>query len=321
MKLKSVGMLLLGAALSLSAVAQTYPSKSVRLVVPYPAGGGVDAMARPMADRLSKMWGKTVMVDNRPGAATIIGSDHVAKAAPDGLTLLFTTDSGITSNPHLYPTLPFDPLKDLEPVTQLVELPLIVVVNPATKATTMKELVALAKAEPDKLNYASFGGGSQPNLLFETLRVQTGARFTQVPYKGIAPALNSTLAGETQVTLGGATWADYFTTGALRPLAVDRAQRLPQLPHVPTLSEAGFPDLNLRSWFGLFAPRGTPKATLEKIRADVLAVLNDPQFSAKDIVGYGYTAVGSSPADFKAFVQSDYQYKGKMIKAGGIKLE
>ncbi|MBH1963119.1 MAG: tripartite tricarboxylate transporter substrate binding protein [Comamonadaceae bacterium] len=309
------------ASLSVSVAAQTYPGGPVRLVVPYPAGGGVDAMARGVADKLGKMWGKSVMVDNRPGAATIIGTDYVAKSAPDGLTLLFTSDSSITSNPHLYAKLPFDALKDLEPVTQLIDLPLIVVVNPAVKARTMSDLIALAKAQPGKLNYASFGPGSQPNLLFETLRLQTGATIAQIPYKGIAPALNATLAGETEVTLGGANWIGHYKSGTLRPLAVDRAKRIPIMPDVPTFAEAGFPGLNLRSWFGLFAPKGTPQAVLEKVRADVVTMFKDPEFIAKEVTAFGYAEVGSSPKDFKAFVQSDFDYKAKMIKAADIKVE
>jgi len=321
MKLAHVLCLLLATAFGLPAAAQSgYPSGTVRLVVPYPPGGGVDGMARPMAERLSKLWGKPVVIENRAGASTIIGTDVVAKATPDGLTLLFTSDSGITSNPYLYPTMPFDPIKDLAPVTQLIDLHQMVVVHPSVTANTMQELVALAKARPNQLNYGSYGGGSQPNLLFESLRVQTGAQIAHIPYKGIAPAITATLAGEVQMTLGGAaTTGQYFSVGKMKPLAIGRPQRLPQFPDVPTLKEAGFPDIDPRSWFGIFAPAGTPKPLVERIRADVARVLTDPEFSQREIVGKGYTPVGSTPDEFAAFVKADYEYKGKMIKSAGIK--
>ena len=305
-----------------TASAQDFPSGPVRLVVPYPAGGGVDGMARPIADRLTKLWGKPVVVDNRAGGSTIIGSDAVAKAAPDGLTLLFTSDSSITSNPHLFTSMPFDPVKDLVPVTQLIDLHQMVVVHPSVSANTMQELVALAKAKPNELNYGSYGAGSQPNLLFESLRVQTGAQIAHIPYKGIAPAIAATLAGEVQMTLGGAaTTAGHTASGRMKALAIGRAQRLPQHPNVPTLREAGFPDVDPRSWFGIFAPRGTPKAIVEKIRNDVVRVITDPDFDAREITGKGYTAVGSTPDEFAAFVRTDLEYKGKMIKSAGIKAE
>jgi len=315
-------LLAVSAALFANAGAQEFPSGPVRLVVPYPAGGGVDGMARPIADRLSKLWGKPVVVDNRAGGSTIIGSDAVAKAAPDGLTLLFTSDSSITSNPHLFANMPFDPVRDLVPVTQLIDLHQMVVVHPSVTAGTMQELVALAKAKPNELNYGSYGAGSQPNLLFESLRVQTGAQIAHIPYKGIAPAITATLAGEVQMTLGGAaTTAAHTASGRMKALAIGRAQRLPQHPNVPTLREAGFPDIDPRSWFGIFAPRGTPKAIVEKIRNDVVRVITDPDFDAREITGKGYTAVGSTPDEFAAFVRSDLEYKGKMIKSAGIKVE
>lgn len=325
MKLQRIVSIAISALLfaaTATASAQDFPSGPVRLVVPYPAGGGVDGMARPIADRLTKLWGKPVVVDNRAGGSTIIGSDAVAKAAPDGLTLLFTSDSSITSNPHLFTSMPFDPVKDLVPVTQLIDLHQMVVVHPSVSANTMQELVALAKAKPNELNYGSYGAGSQPNLLFESLRVQTGAQIAHIPYKGIAPAIAATLAGEVQMTLGGAaTTAGHTASGRMKALAIGRAQRLPQHPNVPTLREAGFPDVDPRSWFGIFAPRGTPKAIVEKIRNDVVRVITDPDFDAREITGKGYTAVGSTPDEFAAFVRTDLEYKGKMIKSAGIKAE
>ena len=194
-----LSILLPGAA----AVAQEFPSRLVRLVVPYPAGGGVDGLARPLAERLGRMWNQSVIIENKPGASTMIGGETVARAPADGYTLLFTSDSSITSNPHLFKKMPFDPIKDLVPVTQLIDLHQMVLVHPSVSAASMPELVALAKQKPNALNYGSYGIGSQPHLLFEMLRKETGAQIQQISYRGIAPAITATLAGEVQMTLGG----------------------------------------------------------------------------------------------------------------------
>ena len=322
MKFARLVLIAFATVLCAAAHAQEFPGKPVRIVVPYPPGGGVDGMARPIADRLSRLWNQPVVVENKPGASTIIGSDFVAKAAPDGLTLLFTSDSSITSNPHLYPKMPFDPVKDLAPVTQLIDLFQMVVAHPSVPAGTMQELVALAKAKPGTLNYGSYGSGSQPNLLFEALKAQTGISIAHIPYKGIAPALTAAVAGEVQLTMGGtATSRGYFVAGRLKPLAIARAQRLPALPEVPTLREAGFPDIDPKPWFGLFAPAGTPAAILEKIQKDVYTVITEPEFDKREMTGKGYGPVGSTPAEFAAFIKTDLEYKGRLIKLSGAKAE
>jgi len=307
-------------ALCHTASAQDYPSATVRLIVPYPPGGGVDGLARPLAEQLSVLWGKTVIVENKAGAATIIGSEFVAKAKPDGLTLLFTSDSSITSNPHLYVSMPFDPLKDLVPVTHLIDLYQMVVVHPSVKANTLKEFVALAKSQP--LNYGSYGSASQPNLLFEALKLETGIQLTHIPYKGIAPAIMATLAGEVQTTLGGAaTTGQYFKTGRMKPLAINAPMRSALHPDVPTLKEAGFPEIGPRSWFGLFAPRGTPADIVEKISRDVSKVMTNQAFDAAQVSGKGYQGATSSPKAFAEFIEQDYTQKGRVIKGVGIKLD
>jgi tripartite-type tricarboxylate transporter receptor subunit TctC len=320
MKAKLIALLF--AVVSAGVQAQEFPARPVRIVVPYPPGGGVDGMARPLADRLTKLWGQSVLVDNKPGAATQIGGDFVAKAPADGYTLLLTTDQTITSNPHLYPKMPFDPLKDLVPVTQLIDLHQMVVAHPSVAASTMQELVALAKAKPGSLNYGSYGSGSQPHLLFEGLRAQTGAQIAHIPYKGIAPALTAAIAGEVQLTLGGAaTTRGHFQTGRLKPLAIARQERLSLYPDVPTLREAGFPDIDPRPWYGIFAPRATPRALVERIQKDTAAVLAEPEFREREVVGKGYTGVGSTPDAFEAFVRGDLEYKGRLIRLSGAKAE
>ncbi len=289
---------------------------------PPPPGGGGDALARIISPKLAEVVKQPVVVENKPGASTIIGSDFVAKAAPDGLTLLFTSDSSITSNPHLYPKMPFDPIKDLAPVTQLIDLYQMVVAHPSLGAGTMQELVALARVKPGTLNYGSYGSGSQPNLLFEALKAQTGISIAHIPYKGIAPALTATVAGEVQLTMGGtATSRGYFAAGRLKPLAIARAQRLPALPEVPTLRESGFPDIDPKPWFGLFAPAGTPAAIIDKIQKDVRSVITEPEFDQREMTGKGYGAVGSTPAEFTQFIKTDFEYKGRLIKLSGAKAE
>lgn len=317
-------LVILTAYFSQAANAQTFPSGTVRLVVPYAAGGGVDAMARLLAERLSGVWGKQVIVENKPGAGTIIGTDYVAKAPPDGLTLLVTTDSSITSNPHLYRKLPFDPMKDLVPVTQLVDLYQMIVVPDSVKADTLKEFVALAKSDPQPMSYGSYGAGSQPNLLFEALKLEAGIPLTHVPYKGMMPAIQATLSNEVQITLGGSkTTGQFFVAGGrrLKPLALSAPQRFQDAPQVPTLKEAGFPDLEFRAWFGMLAPRGTPQPVVDKISHDVAQILADPEFEKVQITDKGLRRVGSTPAQFAEYIRTDYEQKKKIIERLGIKIE
>jgi tripartite-type tricarboxylate transporter receptor subunit TctC len=304
------------------ALAQDFPARIVKLVVPYPPGGGVDGLARPFADRLGKIWGQTVIVENKPGASTMIGGADVARSPADGHTLFFTTDSSITSNPHLFKTMTYDPIKELAPVTQLIDLHQLVLVHPSVSANSMQELVALAKAQPEKLNYGSYGVGSQPHLLFEMLQKQTGIKIQQISYRGIAPAITAVIAGEVQMTLGGVSVAaGHIAAGRLKPLALSRATREKTLPNTPTLSEAGFPNIDPRSWFGLFAPANTPQAVVAKIQRDVATVLNEPEFKARFIDGPGFTGVGSTPATFAAFIADDLAYKKNLIAVTGITAE
>jgi tripartite-type tricarboxylate transporter receptor subunit TctC len=299
--------------------AQDFPSHVVKIVVPYPAGGGVDNLARPIADRLSKAWGQSVIVENKPGAATMIGGQEVARSPADGHTLLLTSDSSITSNPFMYKKMLLDPIKELMPVTQLIELHQFVLVHPSVAANTMQELVDAAKAKPNAMNYGSYGKGSQPHLLFESLAKQTGARIQAVTYKGIAPAITATLAGEVQMTLGSVSVASgHIESKKLKPLAIGRHARLPTHPNVPTLKEAGYPAIEPRSWFGLLAPAGTPPAVVEKIQKAVAAILIEPEDKARFIDRAGHTGVGSTPAEFAKFIADDYAAKKTMIEAAGI---
>lgn len=304
------------------AFAQSYPSKPVRIVVPYPPGGGVDGIARPLADQLSRRWGQPVLVDNRAGAATIIGAEQVAKAAPDGYTLLLTTESTITSNPHMYSKLPYDAVKDLAPVTQLIGLPQMVVAHPSVTANSLQELVALAKSQPGKLNYGSYGSGSQPHLLYEGLKLQAGITLTHVPYKGIAPALQAVLAGEVQLTMAGASVArGHIEAGKLKALAIARKERQALMPNVPTLQEAGYPNIDPQSWFGLFATGGSPREAIDKVYQDVAAIFTEPEFRERHMLQRGFDPVLSTPDEFARFIQEDLRSKAILIQLSGAKAE
>lgn len=310
------------AAVPLAALAQAYPGKPVRIVVPYPPGGGVDGMARPLAERLSAKWGQPVLVENKAGAGTIIGAELVAKAPQDGYMLLLTTESTITSNPHIYPKLPYDPIKELAPVTQLIALPQMVVAHPSVAANSLGELVEFARAKPGQLNYGSYGSGSQPHLLFEGLKAQTGISLAHVPYKGIAPAITAALAGEVQLTMAGASVSrGHIQAGKLKPLAIARKQRLTLMPGVPTLAEAGFAEIDPQSWFGLFVTGGTPREIVAKIHQDVVATFADPEFRDRHMLQRGFDPVLSTPEDFAAFIQEDLKQKARLIKLSGAKAE
>ena len=304
------------------ATGQEFPSRLIKLIVPYPPGGGVDGLARPIAERLGRLWGQSVIIENKPGAATMIGGTEVAHATPDGHTLLFTSDSSITSNPHLFKKMSFDPIKELAPVTQLIDLHQFVLVHPSVSANTMKELVALTKEKPDALNYGSYGKGSQPHLLFEMLGKETGAKIQQISYRGIAPAITAVLAGEVQTTLGSvAVAAGHIEAKKLKALAIGRQARPPSHPEIPTLREAGFPDIEPLSWFGLFAPAGTPLAIVAKIQQAVAAVLNEPEFKARFIDRAGHTGVGSTPSEFAKFIAEETERLSKVVKFAGIKAD
>ncbi|MDH2238412.1 tripartite tricarboxylate transporter substrate binding protein [Pigmentiphaga sp. GD03639] len=314
----------LGVAAAGPAMGQpAWPARPVRIVVPYAPGGGVDVIARALAERLGQKWGRPVIVENKLGAASIIGADAVAKAAPDGHTLLVTSESTITSNPFLYEKLPYDAVRDLAPVSQLVSLPQMVLAHPSVKANSLDELVALAKARPDELNYASMGSGSLPHLLFEGLRHKTGIQITQVPYKGIMPAVTALLGGEVQLAMVGAAIAEpHIRAGKMKPLAIARASRLPSEPNVPTLAEAGYADIDPReSWFGLFATGGTPDAVIQRIHADVKAIAADPEFQQRFVAARGFDPVFSSPAAFTAALRDEMRHKERLIRLTGAKAD
>ena len=314
--------LLLAALLPLPALAQSYPNKTIRIVVPYPAGGGLDVMARLLGDRVSRRTGQPVVIENKPGAGTVIGADFVAKSAPDGYTVMITADTTITLNQYLYAKLPYDPVKDFVPVTQLVQLSQLLVANPGVPAHNLKELIAYAKANPDKLNYASYGSGTPPHLAMETLKNITGIAITHVPYKGLPQAVPAVLANEVQLTFSGAASSmAHIKGGRLRALAIGGKNRLPIMPEVPTFTETGFPEVPANTWFGLFTPAGAPREVVAKLHGEFKAAISDPEFVQKEVVAKGYELSANTPEEFSALIAAEIVRNAKAVKISGAKPE
>ncbi|HEX4326898.1 MAG TPA: tripartite tricarboxylate transporter substrate binding protein [Burkholderiales bacterium] len=315
-------LLTLFATLPPGAMAQGYPAKSIRMVVPYPAGGGLDVLARQLGERVGRHLGQSMVIDNRPGAGTIIGADAVAKAAPDGYTLMITADTTITLNQSLYSKLPYEPVKDFAPVTQLVLLNQMLIVSPAVPANNLKELIAYAKANPGKLNYASYGSGTPPHLAMETLKNLSGVAITHVPYKGLAQAVPAVLADEVQMTFSGAASSmALIKSGRLRALAIGGRSRLGLLPEVPTFAELGYAEVPASTWFGLFAPAGTPRDIVGKLHDEFKAAITDPEFAQKEVAAKGFELVANTPEEFAGVIAAEIPRNAKAVKISGAKAE
>ncbi len=318
--LRFIGFLL--ACFAGGAQAQAWPAKPVRVVVAYPPGGGIDVMARQIADRLTPVWGQPVVVENKPGANTIVAADAVAKSAPDGTTVLMTTDATFSINPHLYARLPYDAQRDFMPVTMLVLLQQLLVANPSLPANTLEELIKLAKAKPGAINYASYGSGSQPHLSGEMLKYKAGIDLVHVPYKGISLAVPAVMSGEVQLTFAGiATSSAPLKAGRIKALAIGGAARSPLFPQVPTFTELGYPEVETHAWFGLFLPAGSPKEALSRIYTDVKRILDDPEFRQKQLIDRGYEVVGSAPDEFVRYIRRDSESRARAVKISGAKAE
>jgi tripartite-type tricarboxylate transporter receptor subunit TctC len=309
-------------AAALPAVAQEWPAKPVRIVVAYPPGGGIDILGRQLAEKLTAAWKQPVIVENRPGANTIVATEAVAKSAADGYTALLTSDATFSINPHLYAKLPFDTQKDFLPVTMLVLLQQLLVAHPSLPAGTLPELIALAKKKPGSINYASYGSGSQPHLSGEMLKYKAGIDLVHVPYKGISLAVPAVMAGEVQLTFAGiASSMAPLKSGRIKALAIGGAKRSPLLPDVPTFAELGYPEVETHAWFGLFVPAGSPKEAVSRIYADTKRILDEPEFRQKQLVDKGYEVVGSAPDAFAGFIEIDRANRGRAVKISGAKAE
>ena len=290
-----------------------FPTRPVTLVVPFPPGGGTDTGARIVAQRLGAKWGQTVVVENKGGAAGMIGADLVAKAKPDGYTLLMGNIGTQAINPSLYKKLPYDPDRAFAPISLVAELPLAMMVNPGVPAKTAQELVALAKSRPGQLSYSSSGAGGAPHLAAEMFKLDTGTFILHVPYRGGGPAISDLLAGHVQLSFMTVLEASgHLKAGKLRALAVTSKTRVPALAEVPTLAESAVPGFNSISWIGLFAPQGTPPEIVERISADVREVIAAEDTRSK-LVDLGAVPLANTPAQFTQMIDADRKRYAKII--------
>jgi tripartite-type tricarboxylate transporter receptor subunit TctC len=310
------------AAIGLAAQAQApFPNRTVTLVVPFPPGGGTDTGARIVAEQLGKRWGQTVIVENKGGAAGQIGGDFVAKAKPDGYTLLMGNIGTQAINPSLYPKMTYDPATAFAPISMVAELPLAMMVNPDVPAKTAKEFVALAKSQPGRLSYSSSGAGGAPHLAAELFKQATNSFILHVPYRGGGPAIADLLAGHVQLSFMTVLEASgNIKAGKLRALAVTSDKRVAALPDVPTLAETVAPGFNSISWIGLFAPAGTPAQIVDKISADVRAIVNNDEVRNR-IAGLGGVPRTSTPAEFARMIADDRSRYAKIILERKITVE
>ena len=298
-----------------------FPSRPIRIVVPFPAGGATDIAARIIGERMSIDWKQPVTIDNRPGAGGNIGSDVVAKSPPDGYTLIMGVTGSHAINVSLYSRMPYDPVKDFEPISQVAVVPNVVVVHPSVPANTLQELVALAKKEPGKLNYASLGNGTAAHLTMEMFKSVAGIEITHIPYKGSAPAVSDLLGGQVQTMIDGLPSAlPHVKAGKLRALAVTSAKRSRAAPDLPTIAESGYPGFSADAWSGLFAPKGTPKAVVDKLAGETQLILKLPE-TQKRLGELGAEPVGSSPAEFAQFVRGEIDKWARVVKASGARLD
>lgn len=322
-KLLTLGASLLGvAALVLpasEAAAQGFPSKPIRIVVPFPPGGGADVQVRHLAQKMGENLGQTVLVENKPGAAGGIGTEYVARAKPDGYTLLFTT-TGHTVQPHLQ-NLAWDPVNDFTPLSLITTTSLIIAVNPAVKANTLQELIALAKANPGKLTYGSSGSGGPFHLAVEYFKSMAGVSIVHVPYSGGAPQIVAVLRGEVDMVFDSFTGPlPNILAGKLRAIAVTGPRRAAVLPGTPTVAEAGLPGYQFVSWNGIMAPAATPKDIVARLNAEIVKAVNSPEVSNR-YTTLGFTPTSTSLPEFAALVATDLAKNGKIIKDSKMKVD
>ncbi len=303
------------------ALAQSgYPNKPIRFIVPYPGGGGADIVARMLAQKMTQSMGQPVLVENKPGASTLIGTEMLAKAAPDGYTLGLITDSHAI-NPSFFAKLPYDSVKDFSLVSQLVFVPLVMVAHPSLNVKTLPELIAAAKAKPGKINYASIGNGSPHNLSMEWVKSLAGIDMTHVPYKGVAPALTDLVAGQIDVMFTGSSSAlPYVKAGRLNALAVSSAKRLDSFPDTPSVAEAALSEFDFMTWYGSAVPAGTPKDITQRLSREIGLALSQPDVKER-LASLGVVGAPSSPDEFAAFMRKETASLARLVKLTGVKAE
>ena len=309
------------ACIALGASAQGYPTRPIRLVVPFPAGGTTDILARAVSQKLTEAFGQAVVVDNRPGAAGNIGSDLVAKSTPDGYTLLMGTVGTHAINPSLYAKMPYDHVKDFIPVVLVAGVPNVLVVNPALPVNSVADLIKLAKDKPGTINFASSGSGTSIHLSGELFKTMAGVDMTHVPYKGSAPALTDLIGGQVQIMFDNLPSSlAQIKAGKLRAVAVTSLKRAPALPDVPTISESGLPGFEASSWFGVLAPAGTPAPIVARLNAEVNKWLQSPE-GKEQLLAQGAEVAGGSPEQFVAHIRAETDKWAKVVKASGAKVD
>jgi len=302
--------------------AQTYPSKPVRIIVPTSPGGITDTLARALAQRLTESFGQTVIVENRPAGAGQIGMDFVAKSAPDGYTLMVNSDAAFVVNPHLYSKLPYDSIADFIPISGLGISPQALVLHPSVPANTLGELIAYAKTRPGALNYGTFGIGTSGHLNIIHLESETGTKFIPVHYRGAAPAITDLLGGHIQMMIVAiGLLRQNIEAGKLKAIAIGSRQRLPQYPDLPTLSESGLPNFEAGSWYGLAAPKDTPREIVDKLSTETQKIFADPAFREKFLDPAVTFSIASPPEQFAERMRADLAKWGKVIKDANLKVE
>ena len=311
---------ILGAATA-PATAQSYPGRPVRIIVPFPAGGATDIVGRLVAQKLSEAFGQQVIVDNRGGAGGTIGSDLAAKSPPDGYTMLLGTSSTHAVAPSLYSKLPYDPVKDFSPVTLAATATILLAVHPSVPARSVKELISLAKRQPNALSFASSGNGGISHLVGEQFKSMAGIEMLHVPYKGDTPALVDLVSGQVHLMFGTAvSFLPYVKAGRLNAVAVTNPKRSPVVPNVPTVAESGLPGFEALQWFGVFVPAGTPKDVVSRLHGEIVKLLKLPDVRER-LASLGAEVVGNSPEQFAAFQKADSAKWAKVVKQSGARIE
>ncbi|MEI6723894.1 MAG: tripartite tricarboxylate transporter substrate binding protein, partial [Betaproteobacteria bacterium] len=320
--MKTLHALLITAASALSLAAaptfaQPWPAKPIKLIVPYEAGGGTDNVARGLAQRMAEGIGGTILIENRPGAGTIVGAEYVAKSPADGYTLFLTTGTAVSINQHMFKQLPYNPEKDFVAVGMLGASPYGLFAHPAVPANTFKDLLTYAKANPGKLNIALGGAGTPTHFALQMLELASGTRFTAVQYKGNASSLADTLGGRTELIMGVPPLIlPHVKTGKLKALAITSPTRFPQLPDVPAMAEL-FPGFEAQTWYGIMAPTGTSRDIIERLHREIAKIVRSPEFS-QQLTGEGATAVGNTPAEFDTMIRADMRKWADVVRDAGI---
>jgi tripartite-type tricarboxylate transporter receptor subunit TctC len=303
------------------AAAQAYPTKPIRLIVPFPPGGGTDILARVLGNRLSQTLAQAVVVENKPGAGGNIGVDAVAKAAPDGYTLVLGQTSNLAINPTLYPRLPYDPLKDLAPIALVASAPLVLVVRSGSPYHTLADIITAAKAKPESITFASPGSGTVAHLTGELLQREAGVKFQHVPYKGSAQAFNDLLGGSVELFMASVPTAlSFIKGGRLRPIVVTAKNRVSELPDVPTVVEAGYPGTEAATWFGLLARAGTPAPVIARLASETDRALDAPDVREK-IAAEGAEVLRGAPEQFVSLLKAEIEKWGRVVRESGAKVD